>query len=45
MLKPFVLTLPAVLGALRPQSTGPPGLPEVLMYERGHLLERLLCNW
>src|SRR5713101_1576538 len=37
------VTMPqAVQGALAPQSTGPPGLPEVLVDECEHLLERLL---
>jgi hypothetical protein len=33
---------PGCAWALSPRSTGPPRLPEVLMNERGHLLERLL---
>jgi hypothetical protein len=32
----------AVHGVLSPQSIGPPGLPEVLVDERCHLLEHLL---
>ena len=33
-----------VIGALAP-SIEPPSLPEVLVYKRDHLLERLLGHW